>query len=168
MVSFQKEHPVPGYLTYIYCTVWYLGYFTRSRLRDGTATPSTWYGTWNASGFGLDLKTQYRAFKESRPVTAATKSKIVLLTTTSHKIINMNNDKHSTKSWSKKTSLSLQMIHLMTRRRWFLPIFFLLVFSMCFTDFFHVSSFFPSKLPDVSSSDESFVGTPASFNLKIW
>ena len=45
----------------------------------------------------MALGARYRAPKESRPVTAATKPKIVLLTISSYMIINMNKDKHSTK-----------------------------------------------------------------------
>ena len=45
----------------------------------------------------MALGAQYHAPKESRPVTAATKPKIILLTVTSYMIKKMNNDKHSTK-----------------------------------------------------------------------
>ena len=87
---------------------------------------------------------EIRAHKGSRPVTAATKPKTVLLTITSYMTINMNKDKHSTKFWSQKMPASLQTIHDETSL--IFTDFLLLVFSMCFTDFVHVSSFFPFKI----------------------
>ena len=98
-----------------------------------------------------------QGYKELRPVTAATKPKIVLITITSYRIIDMKSED--------KMPASLQTIHLMMRL--IFTDVLLLVFSMCLPIFFTFHHFFPSKSPDVSSLDESFVGIPASFDFKI-
>ena len=80
----------------------------------------------------------------------------------------MNKDKHSTKFWSQKTPVSLQTIHLMTRRQVILKGKNDETWTKSVKHILSTSSKKSVKVNDVSSVDESFVGMPASGDFNIW
>ena len=83
-------------------------------------------------------------------------------------IIDMNKDKRSTKSWIQKTLVSLQKIHLMTRRQVNFEGKNDETWKKSVKHILNTSSKKSVKINDVSSLDESFVGMPASSDFKIW